>query len=893
MRLSILAFALGVCCLQWQAALPPEPLWMLSGAVVCLALTQILRRPVNRACCASKTWILRLRVGCLRHVGWVERSETHHFSLRNSDGFRYALPILRTCLALAQIKGRTKAINAAFLALTLAAAFVAGFGWAAWRAEILLERSLPVEREVRDLIATGVVAEMPQPVDGGTRFVFALEGLEDEQGNALPEAETPARIALSWYSAMRDGVFQPPPPLAAGERWRLTVRLKRPHGSANPNGFDYEAWLLERGIRATGFVRARSVAMEAAPEGVATPAMLAQRLDGFVAVSIHSPAYAIERLRAAVRERFNTALPEGPYAGILVALVVGDQNAIPSEQWEIFARTGITHLVAISGLHVTMIAMLAGGLVSRLWRRQERLVLALPARRAAVLLGWLAAFFYTLLAGFAVPSQRTLYMLSVAACALWLGHTGKASRTLCLALLIVLLLDPWAVLAPGFWLSFGAVAALFYVSLARLGMRRAAETAEEGAKAARLGRAVFHSVSEWGLAQWSATLGTLPLLLLFFHQFSLVSPLANAVAIPSISFVITPLALVAAMLPDPLSSMLLAFDHTLLSWLMRLIETLAAWPVWRQAAPPWWTMPLALLGLVCLLLPRGVPGRLAGVILLLPVLSSPAPRPPAGTAWLTVLDVGQGLAVAVRTAEHTLLYDAGPRYGLETDAGSRVVVPWLYAEGIGRIDRLIVTHADTDHSGGVASVLAAMPVGEIFSSLDEAIGERCRAGQQWEWDGVRFSILHPDRYPGENLLPDASGKKTRQIADKPNHRSCVLRVENRTGSVLLTSDIEASDEAALLRNHPAALPADVLLVPHHGSRTSSTPAFIAAVGARDAIFPVGYRNPYRHPHPLVLARYADTRTWRSDVDGAISVVLGDEIEIAAWRRQSPRYWHGR
>jgi len=831
MRLSILAFALGVFCLQWQAVLPPEPLWLLSGAVACLALTQK--------------------------------------------------------------KGRTKVINAAFLALTLAAAFVAGFGWAAWRAETRLQRALPVEQEVRDLIATGVVAAMPQPIDGGTRFIFAPERLEDEQGNALPEAEMPARIALSWYNAMRDGVFQPPPPLAAGERWRLTVRLKRPHGSANPNGFDYEAWLLERGIRATGFVRAQGVAMEAGPEGAAATAGVAQRLDSFVLTSIHTPGYVIERLRAAVRARFDAALPDGRYAGILTALAVGDQNAIPAEQWEIFARTGITHLVAISGLHVTMIAVLAGGLVSRLWRRQERMVLALPARRAAVLAGWLAAFFYTLLAGFAVPAQRTLYMLSIAACALWLGHTGKASRTLCLALLIVLLIDPWAVLAPGFWLSFGAVAALFYVSVARLGIRRAAETVEEGTKIARLRRAVLRSVSEWGLTQWAATLGTLPLLLVFFHQFSLVSPLANAVAIPVISFVITPLALVAAVLPDPLSSALLTLDHILLSWLMWLIEALARWPVWHQAAPPWWTVPPAILGLACLLLPRGVPGRFAGVVLLLPVLSTPAPRPPAGTAWLTVLDVGQGLAVAVRTAEHTLLYDAGPRYGLETDAGSRVVVPWLYAEGIGRIDRLIVTHADTDHSGGVASVLAAMPVGEIVSSLDEAIGERCRAGQQWEWDGVRFSILHPEHYPGENIFPEASGKKTRQIADKPNHRSCVLRVENKTGSVLLTSDIEKRDEAALLKNHSAALPADILLAPHHGSRTSSTPAFIAAVGARDVIFPVGYRNPYRHPHPLVVARYEGARMWRSDADGAISVVLGDEIEITAWRRQSPRYWVGR
>ncbi len=867
MRLSIIAFAFGIFCLQRQAVLPPESSWLLLGAGAALFALSAARRRV-----------------------------------------------------------KAKTANAVLLASILAAAFLAGFGWAAWRAETLLQRALPAAWEGQNLRATGVVAAMPQPFAGGTRFVFALERLEDERGNALPTAELPPKVALSWYGGWHEGVFQAPPPLSAGERWRFTVRLQRPHGNANPHGFDYEAWLLERGIRATGHVRARGVTMNAAPEAEtreeAEPVALASaasaasalRLDGFVADSIHAPAYAIERLREAVRARFAAALPDARYAGILTALAVGDQNAIPAEQWELFARTGITHLMAISGLHVTMVAALIGGLASRLWRTRERLLLALPARRAAVLAGWLAAFAYALLAGFAVPAQRTLYMLSIVACALWLGQTGKPSRTLCLALLLVLLYDPWAVLAPGFWLSFGAVAALFHVGVARLEIRRSVEVADAveeavveaaGSRIANVRHAVFRSIggfiSGWGLTQWAATLGTLPLLLIFFHQFSLVSPLANAVAIPAISFVITPLALAAAILPQPLSAALLALDHALLSWLMRLIEALAAWPVWRQASPPWWSVPPAILGLVWFLLPRGVPGRWAGAALLLPALSWPAPRPPAGPAWLTVLDVGQGLAVAVRTAEHTLLYDTGPRYGLETDAGSRVVVPWLYAEGIDHLDRLIVTHADSDHSGGVASVLAAMPVHEIYSSLDDAIGERCRAGQQWEWDGVRFSILYPEHYPERPAanVPEVAAPEARQKrnagknADRPNHRSCVLRVENAAGSVLLTSDIEARDEARLLKGNPAVLHADVLLAPHHGSRTSSTSAFVAAVGAHDVVFPVGYRNRYRHPHPAVVARYAGSRQWRSDEDGAISVMLGDGIEIDAWRRQEPRYWHGR
>ncbi|MFC5303030.1 DNA internalization-related competence protein ComEC/Rec2 [Azospira restricta] len=717
-----------------------------------------------------------------------------------------------------------------FVALACVAA---GFGWAALRADLRLADDLPADWEGRDVRVVGVVAELPQPFDRGDRFVFDVEAV------LSAGARVPARVMLSRYAGGGDEML---PALRPGQRWQLTVRLKRPHGNANPHGFDYEAWLLERGIRATGYVRATP------------PPALVDAL-------VPRPGYLVELARDAIRARFLAELAGADYAGVLVALTVGDQRAIHGDFWRLFARTGTTHLMSISGLHVTMVAALLAWGVGFLWRRVPRLALRLPAQRAAVAAGWLGALFYAFLAGFSVPAQRTLFMLTVAALALLSGRRTAPSRTLALALGLVLALDPWAVLAPGFWLSFGAVALLFYAASERLG-----EVAGWRAALAR-----------WGAAQWAVTLGSLPLLLLFFQQFSLVSPLANALAIPAVSLLVTPLALLAALLPLP---GLLQLDHWLLARVMDFLGGLADLPVLELPAPPPWSVVVALAGIVWLLLPRGVPARWLGAVLLLPALSAPAPRPPAGAAWMTVLDVGQGLAVVVQTATRTLLYDTGPLYSAESDAGQRVVLPYLRALGVGRLDALVVTHADSDHAGGAASVLATLPVARVLSSVDDLAGEPCAAGQAWEWDGVRFAMLHPE--PG----PPRARTKT-------NNRSCVLRVEAGGRSVLLTSDIEAADEAALLARAPAVLKSDVLLVPHHGSRTSSTPAFVAAVDAPDVIFPVGYRNRFGHPRPDVVARYAGRRLWRTDRDGAVRIVLADAVELSAYRQVHRRYWHGR
>jgi competence protein ComEC len=721
-------------------------------------------------------------------------------------------------------------------ALFLVGCLLLGFGWAAWRAEIRLADELGREWEGRDVEVVGTIAGLPQDFERGVRFEFAVEQ------RLTDGAIVPDNLQLAWYVGRTL-----PPALRPGERWRFTVRLKRPHGGANPGGFDYEAWLLERGIRATGYVR----------PGPAT------RLESFVWRSGH----VVERLRAAVRDNFRQALPEAewPWVGVLTALVVGDQKAVQGDLWTVFNRTGTTHLMSISGLHVTMVAGLAGWLFTARWRRVPALVLRLPAQHAGLLAAAGAAYGYALLAGFGVPAQRTLYMLLVAVAAMLSGRLLAPSRILALALLVVLLADPWAVLAAGFWLSFGAVGALLYIGAAVVGEASGWRSRLRG----------------WGLVQWAATLASLPVLLLVFQQFPLVSPLANLLAVPLISFIVTPLALLAALLPWwPI----LALAHAVLDGLMGFLFWCAAWPVWQAPAPPAWAVVAASLGVAVCLLPRGVPGRLLGAGLMLPAIFWPAEVLVPGEARIDVLDVGQGQAVVVRTAGHLLIYDPGPQYGADSDAGQRVVVPYLRWLGAGGVDRLVVTHADSDHAGGLASLQAALPVGGLLSSAPETGGERCVAGQRWHWDGVEFAVLHP---PAEAYAVARAGN---------NHLSCVLTVTAGSRRLLLTADIEADDEARLVAGAPAALAADVLLVPHHGAKTSSTPPFIAAVGARHALFSAGYRNRFGHPRGEVVERYVESgaRIWRTDRDGALGIVLRpDGVTVGGWRQARQRYWHGR
>jgi competence protein ComEC len=709
--------------------------------------------------------------------------------------------------------------------------FIIGFLWAAFMAQTRMADWLAPELEGRDIDVVGVVASLPAVSERAVRFEFEVESANER---------LPRKLLLAWHRSpwTEEGPALLKETVHPGERWLLTVRLRRPHGHVNPYGFDYEAWLLERGVGATGYVRQRGV----------------QKRLGF---RNHLLDY-VEKAREALRDRFQGQLGATPAAGILSGLAVGDQRAIASEEWRLFSRTGVTHLMSISGLHVTLVSGLAALLVSFGWRRVPAALVRLPARKAAAAAAIIAALAYTLLAGFAVPAQRTFWMVSVVAAALWSGQIASPARTLALALAVVVVADPWAPLAPGLWLSFAAVALIFYVASAEW------------------------RLVQWGRMQWAITVGLAPAALLLFGQVSIAGPLANALAIPLVSIVVTPLALLAVVLP--LETIVQAAAW-LVEWLLRFLEWCAALPgaLWQQHVPPLWAVLLAMAGALWILAPRGVPWRAGGLALMLPAFGLAPPAPSPGEAWITALDVGQGLAVLVRTANRALLYDAGPAYGPEADSGGRIVVPLLRGSGVRSVDTLVLSHEDVDHVGGALTVLETIEVESLASSLPRThplnslvgLHGRCAAGRSWEWDGVRFEFLHP---------------RAGWEAARRNNQSCVLRIEAGSGSMLLTGDIERAAESVLMTKTAKS---QVLLVPHHGSRTSSSEEFIAAVAPRLAVVSAGYRNRFGHPAREVLERYAGAgvQVLRTDLDGAVHVILGREaLEVIGERARRPRYW---
>jgi competence protein ComEC len=759
------------------------------------------------------------------------------------------------CAALAAVllpigwRARHRLGGWAAIVLVALAALLLGHAATDLRATLRLADALPPALEGQDLVVTGVVAELPRGTLTGTRFVFEVERAERR---GVP-VTVPERLSLAWFRGPDDDalLLGPAETLRAGQRWRLPVRLRQPHGSFNPHGFDLELWLFERGLRATGTVRARADAP-------------ATKLD-------ERAGQAIERARQAVRDAIERQVPDRASAGVLAALAVGDQAAIERDDWEVFRSTGVAHLMSISGLHVTMFAWLAGGLVGRLWRRSERLTLAVPAQHAALWGGLAAATGYALFAGWGVPAQRTVGMIAVVVALRTLGLRWPLLVVLLVAGAAVVLSDPWALLQPGFWLSFLAVGLLLVAE-------PAPPAAGAGARAAAVVKQAVRS-------QAVATVGLAPLTLIFFQQISLVGFVANLVAIPLVTLAITPLALAGVLLP-PLWSVA--------AWLTQglavLLGALAALPgaVWQAAVAPPWALAAALLGGALAVAPLPWRLRALALPLMLPLVWPAVPRPAPGRFELVAADVGQGTAVLVRTQTRLLVYDAGPAYSPESDAGSRVLLPLLHARGERELSLLMLSHRDGDHVGGAASLLAALPVRALASSLEDghpllarAVPHtRCAAGQAWVWDGVHFEVLHPT--PGEWAA-----------ASKPNARSCVLKVSGGGRSVLLTGDIEAPQEAALAARAGAALAADVLLVPHHGSRTSSSAALLDAAAPRLAVVQAAYRSRFGHPAPAVLARYAarGIAVVRSDRCGAFTWPA--EGEPRCEREAARRYWHHR
>jgi len=792
------------------------------------------------------------------------------------------LPLLWTALAVfllglgaVFIKSRRRgtACNVRFTWESLAVVvFSAGIGfcWAAIVGQHSLANVLSPALEGQDVVVEGFISSLPELPAAGkrgrARFEFVPDILE-WQGKAQP---LPGKLLLSWY--------QTSPVLQVGERWRLKVRLKRPHGFMNPGGFDYEATLFRKGIRAKGYVREpRKGQRQSHESGVP---IQADRVNVRLAeASVNN--YSVGQIREGLRARILSAAQDHPLRGIVLALAIGDRQQIAPPQWEILMRTGTNHLVAISGLHVGLVTGFVFFAMRRLWRLSATAVTYCPAPKAGALAALLAASVYALLAGFSVPTQRALVMVAVVMLALLVERQSRPATLLALAAILVLIIDPMAVMAAGFWLSFAAVGIILYGMSCRLAMRSL--------------------WWRWGRVQWVVGLGLLPALMLLFQKASLVSPLANLLAVPWVSLITVPLTLLGSIflgLWPSLGEGLLALALWSLEGLWWWLEMLSQWSFaqWQQRAPPPWAVAVSLLGMVWLLAPRGMPARWVGATGILPLLFMSPALLPLGEAKLALLDVGQGLSAVVQTQNHVLVFDAGPRFNSGFNTGDAVVVPYLRAQGRGEIDTLVVSHADNDHIGGVKALLTLLPVKHILSSEPEKItnatATHCEAGQHWQWDEVNFTVLNP---VGETSFT-GSRQKTRLKGRQANNRSCVIHVQAGEHSVLLTGDIEAGAEREMIQRLGGQLRADVMVVPHHGSKTSSTVAFVAAVSPHIALFPVGYRNRYGFPKEDVVQRYQDraVRIFDTASHGAVEIQLGAEdglLSVDTYRQRAARFWN--
>jgi competence protein ComEC len=722
------------------------------------------------------------------------------------------------------------------------------WGLTGWRASLhadgLLERSL----EGQDLVVEGYVAGLPRQGDNGWQFEFdLLSGTHQGRDLALP-----SRARLSWGAGFTVQVRQAPmPQLQAGQRWRMTVRLQRPHGLSNPHGFDAELWLWEQGVQATGYVR-----LGAPGPGLLAPELLATTW-----------RYPVQRLRQAVRDDLLFTASPRSAAGVLAALVVGDQASISAEDWHVFRVTGIAHLVSVSGVHVTMFAWLAIALVGVAWRRLGQrwpgVLHFWPTPVAASVMGVGLAALYALFSGWGVPSQRTVLMLAVVVALRLSGRRWPWPVVWLTAMTAVVLIDPWALLQAGFWLSFVAVGVLF-------------ATAWSPNDAAR---SWLHQLRELLRTQALVTVSLAPLTLMLFGQFSLVSLVANLFAIPWVTLLVTPLAMLGVVVPG-----LWALGAWSVEWLLWMLGVLAAWPfaAIERPALPWGLAVLAVLGgvLLVLRLPAGL--RVVGLVLLWPALVYQPARPLPGTFEVLAADVGQGTAVIVRTATRTLLFDTGPPMGAHTDAAQRVLLPLLRGGGE-KLDAVVVSHSDADHAGGMASIARAFPEAEWWASFStqETLGReatRCTAGQVWEWDGVIFSMLHPSEADHARPLSD-------------NAMSCVLHIGAPGPSVMLTGDITTAEETRLAMAIPG-LRATLLLAAHHGSHTSTGPVWLNVLKPEWVIIQAGHRNRYGHPSPRVTDRLAvrgipwvntascGAARWRSDVPE----------QVECHRASHARYW---
>ncbi len=725
--------------------------------------------------------------------------------------------------------------------------FVLGFFWALIYTHLVTSWRLPADLEGKKVLVTGYIAAPPSDKRYGISFDFETE--------TVAKKKVKAKIKLGWYGNPKVdfsiGNQAQYSQIKAGDKWQLLVRLKRPHGVLNPGGFDLEKHLLMHHIRATGYV---------------------SNSESNQLLASHWYHYPLSRLRQFLINKMEQSLARDELTPIIIAFATGAEDKITQGQWQVMRETGTSYLVAIAGLHIGLVASIAFIFVQFLWRFSRRLPLIIPAKEAGIIFGLLVGFIYGAVSGFSIPTQRSLVMLVIFSLAILLRRHTKAWNAWLWSLFLVLIINPLAVLTIGFWLSFSAVASIIYVSSGRI-------------------KATPSHLSKFWRMQFTVTLALLPFTLLFFQQVSLVTIVANLVAMPGVCLVIVPMSLLGAiflLISNNIGGWILwgsaKLLHLIWWWLTFLSQHFSC--SWYHPIYNWWILAASIIGILILLAPRGFPARFIGLLWLVPLLFYVPPSPSIDKqVWFTLLDVGQGLAAVVQTKNHVLLYDTGPKF-FDNDAGTSVIIPYLRQEGIKSIDTMVVSHGDSDHSGGAEAILKGVPVGRILTSVPgkfvsyQKLAASCEASQHWQWDGVDFYMLSP---PTNSFL-------------EGNNASCVLKITNGINSILLTGDIEREAEKLLVENYQTELKSTVLVAPHHGSATSSTEELISAVKPQYVVFPAGYKNRFHFPNKKVVARYIKNNAilFNAFQTGAITFKFTDKsdiLEVNSYREKVRCFWH--
>lgn len=731
--------------------------------------------------------------------------------------------------------------------------FLCGFIWANFYSNRLLSWELPPGLENKNIVIEGYIASLPKTDFKHTSFIFEVIPQTLSNNHQVNNSNNITNInfykipknkfLLNWYTD-----YPQYPLLKVGDYWHLHVKLKRPHSTYNPGEFDYEAYLLQNQIRVTGYVVSKN--------------------DNKCIKSLwyHHP---IDRARQKLAEKIRTSLANRPYTDFIIALLVGDQNNIEVSKWQVLRRTGTIHFLIIAGLHIGFIASFMFFVGKFLWKLIPSLCLTIPAQKFGAILALLSSVIYSTLAGFSIPTQRALIMVSMFMSGILLNRNINGYTALLIALFCVLLFNPLAPFTSGFWLSFAAVFFIIYALQGRLKAK--------------------NKLYRYCKLQWALTIGLAPLTLALFQQTPIVSFLGNSVAVPWIGFIVIPLVFLGGctiLFWEKLGQLILIFACKAISIIWIWLEWLASLPIasFEHAINNFWILAASLIGILLILAPRGWPNRCLGCMCLAPLFFYTPPNPNYGEAWFTLLDVGQGLASVIRTQNHTLIYDTGPKFFDNSDTGDRIILPFLHHLSINKVDMLVVSHGDEDHSGGAKTILNNIPVTQFITSVPEFFAPypatHCYAEQNWQWDGVNFIVLHPQKKDNE-----FSG----------NNASCVLRVSTGSKSVLLTGDIEKSAEFEIVKNFGSMLQSSILVAPHHGSDTSSSLEFINAVQPEYVLFATGYLNRFHFPSTFTVTNYLQNhvKTVNSAYTGAITFKFNEkstQLNPKSYRETNKHFW---